>query len=63
MDSVNLQKLFDLPNPKVFLSRNGVKSIHMEHVSLLVKIDARRSMPKLEKMSVVLMNVKIVDDY
>ena len=39
---VNRQKLFDLPNPKVSVASTGVKSVHMEQMSLLDKMDARR---------------------
>ena len=48
LDSVNFQKLIDLPNLKASLSRNDFKSTRMEEMSLLGKMDARRLMPKTE---------------
>ena len=42
LDSVILQELFDLPNPKASEVRTSAKSTRMHQMMLLEKMDARR---------------------
>ena len=39
LDSVTRQKLFELTNPKVSVARTSAKSIFMEQMTLLEKMD------------------------
>ena len=47
LDSLLCHKFLDLPAPKVALSRTGVKSMRMEQMLLLRKMDVRRLMKRL----------------
>ena len=64
LDSVNLQKLFDFPNPKAHILRTGEKSEWMEQMFLLEKMDVHRiKQNKKSKMVFILMNANIGDFY
>ena len=62
VNEVSCQKLINLPSTKVALARTGVKSMHMEQMFLLGKMDARRLMKKRSTRTIVVpMNVSIVE--
>ena len=62
LDSALCQKLLDLPAPKAYLVRTGVKSVHMDQILLFGKIDVLRLMKILEKNTIVArVNANIVD--
>ena len=64
LDSVIRQKLIDFTTPKSSLSINDVKSMRMDQILLLGKIDVHRLMTKPEtNMIVVRTNAKIVNIY
>ena len=48
LDEASCQKLLGFSAPKVSLARTGIKSMHMEQMLLLGKMDARRLMENPE---------------